>query len=306
MLSSFVFSYGQQINHSVGIKFSISLSSPKKTSGGSIAITYGIYRTPKEKSSFKFIPAYQLSINSYLNGIGTSFKKNEISFDFHNSILLTAYTNKLKIGSIDIASQFHFIDHTYIRNINVIPLQSASSFSISSNFILNLKKRNQLYGSILGQIGKFRIQHYNDGGIIMGNLKIGDDKDRWWTGGTFIELGNDIHFDSIPKIQRLPNKIRISFHRFTWDNQEEFEQASLIGLEYIPIKKENQEDALYNFGKYSFSINWNHYEVNIEANNKFKDLQDILHQIGKLAKHPTISPKYYSVEVSRNLRYLVN
>ncbi len=298
--------FAQQLDHSIGLKFNIYFSAIPKTTGASISLTYGIFRLPKESSFVNLISAYQVSVNGYLNGIGTRYKANEIQIDIHNSVLLAAFTRKLKVGSIDIMPEFHFLDHSYPRNFNVIPLQSSASFAVSSNFLINLSGRNQLYGSLLGQVGKFRLQHYNDGGIIMGNLKIGDDKDRWWTGGTFMEFGSDIPFDSLPIPQYIPRKIRVSFHKFTWDNQDAFEAANKAGLETIPISTNRLTDAQYNSGTYAFTVYWNQFSIGLEAHNKFMDLQDLLHQIGKLAKHPTIAPGYYSILVSRGRRFLLS
>ncbi len=296
-LQSFLFA--QQIRHSLGISLSISISSLKKNAGASISLSYGIFRVPGKKEAFKVLPAYQLSINGYLNGIASRYDSNEFFIDFHNSILLTAFSDKFKFRTIDIQPEFHYLEHSYPKSINSIPLKSSTSLTVSSNYIFNFRNRRQLYGSIMGQIGKFRIQHYNDGGIIMGNLKIGDDHDRWWTGGTFIEYGTDIQFDSIAKLQSFPRKIRFSFHRFTWNNQKEFEIASRDSLEFIPVTPANQEQAKYNFGKYALTLFWNQFAVDFEANNKFKDLQDILHEKGKSAKHPTIAPAYYSIQISK-------
>ena len=296
-------SFSQNVGHTFGLRIGISLAALKKASGASLSLTYGIYRVPRENETFNLLPAYQLSFNSYLNGIGTNYTRNEIQFDLHHTLLLAAYSKKLKIGGLDIRPEFHYIDHAYLKNLSAIPLRSSTSFIVSTNYIINFKKRNQRYGSMIVQVGKFRIQHYNDGGFIFGNLKLGDDNDRWWSGGGFLEYGNDLPVDSIPNLTVLPRKIQIRFDRFTWNNQEGYEAANKNGLASIPIPLNKKEEAQYNFGRYTTTFFWDDFFIGIEANNKFRDLQDIVHEIGQLAKHPTLAPGYFSIGVGVERRY---
>jgi len=294
---------GQNFGHSLGFRVGISLATQKKATGVSFSITYGVYREPQENESFNILPAYQLSFNSYLNGIGTNYTKNEVKFDFHHTFLVAAYSKKLKIGRLNIRPAFHYLDNAYLKNINAIPLRSSTSFIVSTNYIINFSKRNQRYGAMILQFGKFRIQHNNDGGLIMGNLKLADDNDRWWSGGGFVEYGNDLHFDSIPNPSILPRKIRIGFDRFTWSYQDGYEAANQNGLAFIPIPPNKQIDAQYNFGQYAVSFYWDQFFLSLEVNNKIKDLQDIIHEIGNLAKHPTLAPGYFSVQIGTEHRY---
>lgn len=257
-----------------------------------------MFRCGDYKSGLQFLPAYQVSVNTYFRGIGTGYGSRQTMVDLHSSISVTAYSNDVRLGKTWIEPTLHYLDKSYIKNASVIPLKSASSLTFSTNYVLNLQERNQLYGCMLGQLGRLRIQHYNDGGIIMTPLKLGDGRDRWWTGGGFIEYGS-----AAANGDPVPNRIRLEFDRFTWSNDEGYRSATRSGLSEIPVPEDRIDDALLNTGKYSITLSSDQSQIGIDAFNLFKDLQDLLHETGSLAKHPTIADKYYSLRVNHNIRY---
>tara|TARA_Y100000310_G_C20628048_1_gene787049 strand:+ start:768 stop:1712 length:945 start_codon:yes stop_codon:yes gene_type:complete len=296
-------SFAGQIQHTIGFRIEFYLAK-RDASGFSTSFNYAVFKHPEHDRSIKVMPAYQISINTYFHGIGTGYESKKIIVDLHNTISLTAYSNDLRIGNNRIQLTEHYLDQTYLKNASIIPLKSNSSLTVSTNFLFNFDKRSQLYGCILGQVGRLRIQHYNDGGIIMTPLKLGDGRDRWWTGGGFIEYGYSIHDNSLSTSFKL-NKIRFEFDRYTWSNDEGYKMATQSGLSEIPVPQNRFEDALTNTGKYSITLLFNQSEISVDAFNVFRDLQDVLHDVGGLAKHPTITDRYYSLRYKHNFRYKI-
>ena len=124
----------------------------------------------------------------------------------------------------------------------------------------------------------------------MGVSKLGDGKDRWWTGGGFIELGEDIHPDSSYTYRLRPNKVRLQFDRFTWANEAGYHSATKAGLPYIPITDANRLAAHANSGQYALVFSYGPSHLHFGASNHFKDVQDMLHDLADYAKHPTLLP----------------
>ena len=269
-----------------------------------ISISYAAYRNVDVSKHFSIMPSYQSAINIYYNGIGNNKFKSKVTIDWNNSFALTAGLDESVYGDNNTKkinkNGFYYLNQSYTRSVNIIPIESIASLTFATNFILNHKNRNQQYGCILIQpLPFFRVQYCNDGGPGISKLRLGDKYDRWWTGGGFAEFGNDL--DSLNGFEF--SKVRISYERFTWDNSKAYTASSILGLPTIPLAKDGKLDYFSNSGKYTFDVFVGHGIFSFAGVNKIKDGQDIIHERVGAAKHPTLLLEYWSLGYLQNIRY---
>ena len=67
---------------------------------------------------------------------------------------------------------------------------------LTTNFILNNHRRNQIVGAVSFSAPDFTINYYNDGAPPFDFLPLADNFDRWWTGGFGIYIHNHKNYNS--------------------------------------------------------------------------------------------------------------
>ena len=288
---------GANLKHAFGLAVHFSYATSERASIN-FSLNYAAYTLMNPIGSIDFLPSYQGSLNIYYNGIGSNYIDNNFNIDFHHSLAVTGGWRKPGHSELS-ARGFYYIKQSYLKSAEIIPYSSNASFTIASNFILNNHNRNQYYGSFtLQPIPYMRVQYYNDGGSFISHLKLGDTWDRWWTGGGFVEFGND--FNGTAK-QAFP-KIRLSYNRFTWENEKLFKFFSLLGLPLIPLSEEKKDKVFFNSGQYSLRVSWRNEDFILKANNIFPDGQDYIHRLLKSSKHNTYGSKYWALGINKNIR----
>ena len=245
------------------------------------------------KTVSTLIPTYQLNTNFYSNGIGTNLHRDrrKLQVDFINSLGLTWGAGLLK-------------DKPYFNEIQTFNSMNSPilnqkyykfSSTIASNFILNVRNRNQQVGFFGMDIWKtLKFGYYNDGPFF-DKVGFGDSYDRWWTGGGFVEFDPQILIEGTYKrILKKPIpkqlcyfcklKFRATYDRFTGNVQDAYRAASSLGLSNVPPADENE--SLYNRGFVKFALRhedgWALQYSILAPNN---DVQDLIHDIMKISHH---------------------
>lgn len=303
-----------QLDYRAGIKVGFSyFISGTSSNAFNVSISGAMfYNNNKDEVNSTLInTGLQSSINLYFNGIGNDQLKSSYSVDFHNSVFFHIAEKDI-IDSLEIIGQVNstgvknyisdpansrfFIKNGYDYNMNLIEYEGKSAFTLASNFIINNEHRNQVYGSLGLQYQRCRIIYYNDATPFHW-LNIGDRKDRWWTGGGYLEIltRKDPFFNKL-------NYLRVGFNRFTWENDDAYKLSTKLGLKFIPATDDKIETLLNNFGNWFVSYQFNGNRFQIEANNIFPDGQDVIHTLLNFSRHATLSKKSISIKYE-NLNY---
>jgi len=183
----------------------------------------------------------------------------------------------------------------YFRTIHTgdyynIALNIRNAVLLSTNFILNNHKRNQVVGSFAGSFGRFTINYSNDGAFPFNLIPLADNFDRYWTGGGAIFFHTKQDF----------NRAEFSFDQFTGYTPLLYEAANLLGIN-IPLYKQDEN----NKGRMSppNSFNTSAYQLKIftdknfaldagvvgsltDKNGRHYGVQDLIHMSLGMSLHP--------------------
>lgn len=162
----------------------------------------------------------------------------------------------------------------YFADFAIPALQNpfSNSFSLGTNLIFTTTKgkKNQRIGFINFHIENFQLSYYNDGGVPIHDIYLGDRADRYYTGGGVISLNFPNHV--------AINRIEISYHKHTGYSRSAFEVSNETYLDYMNYHDDSQKDfnkSLYNFKVYNsktgLALNYAWY------NNVSWDIQHRLH-----------------------------
>lgn len=222
------------------------------------------------------MPAYQMSINFYNGGFGSSRGKTErFQIDWVNSFALTA--------GWDVARE-HRHSPLYFFNgwaAHALTNPFRGSATLATNFILNNHRKNQQFGLLVLKAGGFDVGYYNEGPFFDA-LFLGDGFDRWWTGGAFLHANIKDHH------------AYVSFDKFTGFVPDAFEIANLIKLDYVPYSKPIQ--AFYNYVQWQARwVSPEGYSLQlIMADQYGADFQNWIHFPRFQSFHPPIfKPSWY-------------
>lgn len=285
-----------QIDFKVGVNASFGLSFGSNTNNlSNISITAALFHNNDRITENEIVRkvGMQSSINLYFNGIGNSQLKSDYSLDFHNSFFFT-------VGQQDsLSNSLFLVKNGYDYNPSIIDFLASKSLSLASNFIVNNRGRNQVYGSLNLQYHSVRLVYFNDATPFHW-LKLADGKDRWWTGGGYLEF-------NVNKNEHLTSNkyLRVGFNRFTWENDDAYKLSTKLGLKFIPTTKEKVNSLINNFGNWFISYQNENGRLNLELNNLLPDGQDLIHSFFNYSKHSTVSPKSVSLryEYFQNIRF---
>jgi len=171
-------------------------------------IANGIYKN-------NFTVNYGPSISLYTKALGSNLNPltSDVQIDFTNSFSVgsawgkqLSYTKFFK--TLNTGSYYNFA--------------SSKKYGayLTTNFIMNNHKRNQVVGSVTFSAPDFSVNYYNDGAIPFTFLPLADNFDRWWTGGFGVYIHNHKNY----------NAAEFSFDQFTGYAPLLYELSNLIGI----------------------------------------------------------------------------
>lgn len=241
---------------------------------------------------------YGPSISVYTKTIGANLNPlvSDVQIDFTNSFSFGAGLNDLPYYKL-----FRTFDNGSYYNVL---LKKDYAFLLSSNFILNNHKRNQVNGSITLSSPGVTVNYYNDGGAPFYRIPVADNLDRYWTGGIAVFVHNKNNY----------NTAEFSFDQFTGYSPLLFEACNMLGI-YIPNynlqydeDKHGPKPTNYNTSMYDAKIFFlRGYGIDIGAMGALKEtsysklkeiyfgLQDIIHIKGGFSLHPNNDNQHFFI-----------
>lgn len=281
---------------------------PKKNfvTNFSAGINLGFHREIPVTSNFYIDISFQPGITLYQNGMGTSvleYNRKDQTNQVDQKIIRQSSSSQIDIvNGLSVtfggAKKPHLIQHEnktfhyYYRSSLVQDYNS--SLTLGTNFITNLNGRHQQIGFARATIWKAVLAYYNDGPPYH-HLLTGDGRDRWWTGGGYVQYGNDRLVDSTSS-QRF--SFAFGFDRFTGYSHGMFELANALKQAVVMNKDERQ--YFLNAGRNYIVANdlKRDYSVSFSANNiPWIDIQNLIHNTGSMAKHYSVLKESYSLGV---------
>jgi len=185
----------------------------------------------------------------------------------------------------------------YFKTINTgsfynIATDKKYALFLTSNFIFNNHKRNQVVGSVTVSTPSVTINYYNDGAAPFDKLPLADNFDRYWTGGFGIYIHNKKNY----------NSVELSFDQFTGYSPLVYEISNLIGIN-IPSYQLPDSSVGNVHSKIPPDFNTSAYNIKVytsqgyaidggiigslrTTNGNVFGLQDIIHTLGKYPLHP--------------------
>jgi len=237
-----------------------------------------------------FMLHYGPSVSIYSKTLGANLNPlvGDIQVDF---------TNTLSLGFGWGDSLRFFKNLRTIHNgdfYNLVTYQQ-NAFLLSTNYIVNNHKRNQVVGTITLSFEDFTLDYYNDGPPF-NIIPMGDNFDRYWTGGGTIYVHNKNGF----------NAVELSFDQFTGYSPLLYELANILGInvplyDHDPKKKQTPYD--YNTSMYQLkigldknvSVDLGIVGAMVTKKGKYFGIQDIIHINGHHSLHPNYDDLKYFV-----------
>ena len=237
---------------------------------------------------------YGSTISIYTRTMGNDQNplKNDVQIDFINSLLL------------GVVSKDSLPYMKYLRTMNNAPyfnLRHNNKYAlfVGTNFILNNHQRHQAVGSITATFDNFSINYYNDGGVPIDYVGIGDGFDRWWTGGLMAVVHT--HYRDVSQKYHSYNLIEASFDQFTGYAPLVYELSNILGIN-IPEYSLNQTQdsnfkaitpATYNSAAYNvkYYLRENYgFDVGVMGSlaslHRYYGLQEMIHRNSRYPLHP--------------------
>ncbi len=161
--------------------------------------------------------------------------------------------------------------------------------ALGTNLILNNNARNQVSGFVTTTFSDLSFMYYNDGSPFH-IIGLGDDFDRYWTGGGSIFFHNDKGY----------NNVEFSFDQFTGYTPLMYELANILGIN-VPLY-ERKDGAKRNGKPYPYTHNTSQYHLRIATDKnvavhagvvgslvfdgKYWGIQDLIHRALNMPFHP--------------------
>ncbi len=226
---------------------------------------------------------YSLTAVLYSKSIGASL--NPLVGDVQLDIINSATFGLAGGGDLGYTKMFRTIN---IGDFYNVMLDKENAFLMGTNFILNNHKRNQFVGHVAISYHNFTMDYSNDGAPPVSWFSLGDEFDRWWTGGLGIFIHNNQAF----------NWVEASFDQFTGYSPQLYELSGLIGID-VPrygrsVSTDKYGPPAFNTSTYKLRVfptaNWS---INMgvigslrSTNDTAYGLQEILHLLQGFALHP--------------------
>lgn len=201
-----------------------------------------------------FYPSFNAEIQLYNGGLGSRQLVGTTDRPKWNLDLITAFTltggvkNHLK-QRFEASYKDRNIPLYYFADFVSPALQNPFDVSISlgTNLVFPLtdkSKKKQRLGFFNLHAYPIQLSYYNDGGIIIGDLYLGDRRDRYYTGGVILSY----HGPS----NTLLNLVEASYHKFTGYTKNAFEVSNKLYLNFMSYHDTTQQ--LYNKSLWSLNL----------------------------------------------------
>jgi hypothetical protein len=244
---------------------------------------------------------YGPSLSIYTKTIGANLNPlvGDIQIDLANTI-------SAGYGWGGVLSYYKYLRTIHTGDYYNISMNIRNEILLSTNFILNNHKRNQIVGSVTGSFEQFSFNYYNDGAVPFTIIPLADNFDRYWTGGgaLFFHTKNDY------------NRAEISFDQFTGYSPLLYEVSNLLGIN-IPLYKNDDDNKRLKEQPNTF--NTSAYQVKVFTDRNFAldagvignlmdkkgnhyGVQDLIHIALKLSLHPNNDVNRYFFGATYNNR----
>lgn len=277
--------------------------------GGHLNITYGKgQRFPGLKLFAGFsitgvnrnhlIVHYGPSLSIYTKTIGANLNPlvGDIQIDFTNTI-------SAGYGWGGVLTYYKYFRTLHTGDYYNLSTNIRNSVLLSTNFILNNHRRNQVVGSVTGSFEAVTFNYYNDGAFPFDLIPLADNFDRYWTGGGALFFHTKDNF----------NRTEISFDQFTGYTPLLYELSNLLGIN-IPLYKDDRTQR-----KSPHTFNTSAYQVKVFTDKNFAldagmignlmnnkgnhyGIQDLIHIALKLPLHPNNDINRYFFGATYNNR----
>lgn len=243
---------------------------------------------------------YSPSLSIYTKTIGANLNPlvGDIQIDLTNTI-------SAGYGWGGMIPYYKFLRTIHTGDYYNISLNLKNAALLSTNFILNNHKRNQIVGSITGSIGQVSFNYYNDGAFPFDLIPLADNFDRYWTGGGALFFHTKQGF----------NRTEVSFDQFTGYTPLLYEVSHILGIN-IPLYKNDDPNSKKVQPK---TFNTSAYQVKIFTDRNFAldagvignlmdkkgnhyGVQDLIHIALKLPLHPNNDMNRYFFGATYNNR----
>ncbi len=252
------------------------------------------------RGSLNFGSSITLYNKSLGNSLNLGFQDNQI--DWTSNIALGVLWG----GKDDIKS-LQSINNTPFYNLRH---KSKNAVQIGTNFIMNNYKRHQTNGMFSMTFDRFSMTYYNDGGPFFSQLGLGDNFDRYWTGGVLLYL-HDKKMEGDSVVATF-NRLEVTFDQFTGYRPQMYEITTIFGADiqdYDLFQQFGRQDSTLNYSvvpkdKVGYDFNASRYSVNYNFDEsigaslgiigslrdlkreKYFALQDIIHILTEVPIHP--------------------
>jgi len=280
---------------SLKVAVSISNASPVIRIGSSVGI--GILALNND-----VFPSAHLEWDVYLNGLGTRsgspHHKNQLTTDV---FLAATLTGRLGGGK--------YTDNYYKNpawnqplycwsDFAQPPLQNPfwNSLSVGSVWALSFDKQKRLahggiqrIGFLNGHADQFDLSYTNDGGGLISQSRLGDHRDRMYTG-----CG---HLSFHPKTMDGINSYELSFHRYTGYSRQAFELSCDMHLGFVDYHDSVQQ--YYSRSEFCLRVGsttqgWAGTVRWINPRNR-REVQNLIHYIGDFSQHQILYPTGFAL-----------
>lgn len=226
-------------------------------------------------------------------GMGSSMRDNKFRLRGHAIISFGA---GYQWGTTELQHRVQMLSHIlqsgFRSDFNNIILLSSNAIFIGTHKADN--KTNYLrqrVGGVYVGLKNIEIMYSNDGPPF--SKWMGDGKDRYWTGSIAVGykfIGNN----------NQPINIRWSYDRYTSYNENAYELATALKMDYVPYR--SYLSNLYNRSSTRIGVfvdNQFNAEFCINDNDDV-DIQNLLHRWQGFAFHRTANISNYSLQVSKS------
>ena len=226
---------------------------------------------------------YGPSISVYSKTIGANLNPlvGDIQIDFTNT-----FSGGLVWGNVvPYYKQLRTLHNGDFYNLII---NQRNAVLVSTNFIVNNHRRNQIIGALSGTFNNFSFSYNNDA-IPFDWVGLSDGFDRYWTGGATLFFHTKEQF----------NRVEFGYDQFTGYQPKLYELANILGIN-IPQysnKSDRHIPSSYNTSIYQLKIGFDRSTSldvgavgSMYANGKYYGFQDIIHLLGHFSFHPNQDP----------------
>ena len=256
-------------------------------------------------------PAFNIEVDLYNGGMGSRSTKNVLrSFDDLDVVLAFTVTagTKNKLKPADYLAVVERNAPLYYFSDMVLPALKnpfEASVSIGTNLIftpINDEKKKQRVGFLNGHYKRFQLSYFNDGGVPVSDIYLGDREDKNYTGGVLFSY----HLRPDAAI----SLVELSYQKFTGYTKNAFEISNNLLLNFMNYHNPIQQK--YNKSLWSLNVgNPNRgWAAKLSNYNSVKaDVQHYIHwglyntyHMVTYQPHWAISGSYYAGQTKIGLR----